>query len=158
MPYQPPGLSPPPQDPTPQPSTLPRRRTSLRERFWSVNSANAVKEADRERRQREGHHHTGSASHGAMAAGRIPEAQEAYTPRHAAVDFSAHMAGREAYEGQYERERERYEGDDYALFVERSEIAHDAEATKALVGRTKSQKRRSLGRRFAEYVKPVRQE
>lgn len=51
---------------------------------------------------------------------------------------------------------------DYALFVERSEMMHEAEEAAArgmlLPGRTKSQKRRSFGQRIAEYVKPPREE
>ena len=50
--------------------------------------------------------------------------------------------------------------DDYALFVERSEMLDEAARREEamMLGRTKSQKRRSLGRRIAEYVKPPREE
>lgn len=124
---------------------LPKRRTSLRERFWSVSSANAFKEDDRARR-----------------------AAQAYTPRHAATDFTAQMAAPTPTSPSHHRQQdhdidEAAAENDYALFVERSEMLREADEAAAargglLAGRTRSQKRRSFGRRIAEYVKPPREE
>ena len=125
---------------------LPRRRASLRERFWSVSSANAYKEEDRARRA------------------------QAYTPRHAATDFTAQMNAPSSPPTTTTNHHHHRQDDideaaaenDYALFVERSEMLRDADEAAAarglLAGRTRSQKRRSFGRRIAEYVKPPREE
>lgn len=129
--------------PAASPSALPKRRASLRERFWTVSSANAFKEEDRERRARQG-------------------PRESYIPRHAAADFSTQMATPRAAAAAYRHDMLAEEegtpgGDDYALFVERSEMLHEADEA-AAAARTRSQKRRSFGRRIADYVKPPREE
>lgn len=132
-----------------------QRRASLRERFWSVSSANAFNEEDHERRV-----HLRNQQEQQLQ----QRPRESYTPRHAATDFSLQMSatrGSQHLSSHWEDDDEAG-NNDYALFVERSEMMNEAgEAAAArglLPGRTKSQKRRSLGRRIAEYVKPPREE
>ncbi|KAI6778051.1 uncharacterized protein J7T54_007659 [Emericellopsis cladophorae] len=130
-----------PNSTTKMPSTMPQRKPSLRERFWTVGAANSAVEKDREQRRR------------------------AYVPRQAASGFekTASPLKRESEYITAASSRRRSPGDDEYQALVRKEEARDL--AEQLYGEKRpgsnpaGVRRRpsKVVRMIAEYVKPPRE-